>query len=82
MKTLSVLNPFSTTPTEVIGDSDLAGPLMFCLALGSFLLLVSIVNLARRCMYAHLFLRLGKFISVTSMASALVVVWLYMSSST
>ena len=40
MKTLSVLNPFSSVSADVIGDCDLAGPLMFCMALGSFLLLV------------------------------------------
>ena len=31
-KTLSVLNPFRATRPEVAGDSDLAGPLVFCLA--------------------------------------------------
>ena len=31
-KTLAVLNPFRATRPEVAGDSDLAGPLVFCLA--------------------------------------------------
>ena len=31
-KTLSVLNPFRATRPDVAGDSDLAGPLVFCLA--------------------------------------------------
>jgi len=39
MKTLSVLNPFSSISADVVADCDLAGPLMFCMALGSFLLL-------------------------------------------
>ena len=30
-KTLAVLNPFRATRPEVAGDSDLAGPLVFCL---------------------------------------------------
>lgn len=43
-KTLSVLNPFRGTRPEVAGDSDLAGPLAFCLAFGSLLLLVGKVH--------------------------------------
>ena len=39
-KTLTVLNPFRSTRTDVAGDADLAGPLCFCVALG-FLLLLS-----------------------------------------
>ncbi|XP_055298830.1 protein YIPF5 [Sitodiplosis mosellana] len=38
-KTLSVLNPFRTTDQTILQDTDLAGPLVFCLTLGSFLLL-------------------------------------------
>lgn len=40
-QTLSVLNPFRTTDQMILQDTDLAGPLVFCLTLGSFLLLVS-----------------------------------------
>ena len=43
-KTLSVLNPLRATRPEVAGDSDLAGPLAFCLAFGSLLLLVGKVH--------------------------------------
>jgi len=43
-KTLAVLNPFRATRPEVAGDSDLAGPLVFCLAFGSLLLLVGKVH--------------------------------------
>lgn len=39
MKTLSVLNPFRTPEKEIFDDVDLAGPLVFCMAFGSFLLL-------------------------------------------
>merc|ERR1719481_2298504 len=38
-KTLTVLNPWRTTDPAAAGDSDLAGPLCFCLAFGSFLML-------------------------------------------
>jgi hypothetical protein len=38
-KTLSVLNPFRATEQSVLQDTDMAGPLVFCLAFGSFLLL-------------------------------------------
>jgi len=38
-KTLSVLNPFRTTEKSIFEDTDLAGPLVFCLAFGGFLLL-------------------------------------------
>lgn len=38
-KTLTVLNPWRTTDQAAAGDSDLAGPLVFCLAFGSFLML-------------------------------------------
>lgn len=41
LQTLTVLNPFRVTEKEVVDDCDLAGPLVFCLAFGSFLLLVS-----------------------------------------
>lgn len=43
-KTLSVLNPMRATRPEVAGDSDLAGPLAFCLAFGSLLLLVGKIH--------------------------------------
>ncbi|KAJ6228344.1 protein yipf [Anaeramoeba flamelloides] len=39
-KMLSVLNPFKPVDTIFINDSDLAGPLIFCLLLGLFLLFV------------------------------------------
>jgi len=37
-KTLAVLNPFRKTDATILHDSDLAGPLVFCLAFGCFLL--------------------------------------------
>uniref|UniRef100_A0A0K2U7R6 Protein YIPF n=2 Tax=Lepeophtheirus salmonis TaxID=72036 RepID=A0A0K2U7R6_LEPSM len=43
-KTYAVLNPFHATHPDVAGDSDLAGPLVFCLAFGSFLLLCGKVH--------------------------------------
>jgi hypothetical protein len=41
LQTLSVLNPFRATDKTIFEDTDLAGPLVFCLAFGGFLLLVS-----------------------------------------
>jgi len=38
-KTLSALNPFRETDAAILQDTDLAGPLMFCLAFGGLLLL-------------------------------------------
>ncbi|XP_076045205.1 protein YIPF5-like isoform X1 [Oratosquilla oratoria] len=38
-KTLTVLNPMRQTDPNILQDTDLAGPLAFCLAFGSFLLL-------------------------------------------
>ena len=38
-KTLAVVNPLRATDANILQDSDLAGPLVFCLALGVFLLL-------------------------------------------
>lgn len=41
LQTLSVLNPFRTPEKSIFEDTDMAGPLVFCLAFGGFLLLVS-----------------------------------------
>ncbi|KAJ2453397.1 hypothetical protein EV183_002254 [Coemansia sp. RSA 2336] len=38
-KTLAVLNPFKPLDTKIYDDSDMAGPLLFILVLGTFLLL-------------------------------------------
>jgi hypothetical protein len=38
LQTLAVLNPFKSTDAHILQDTDLAGPLIFCLAFGSFLL--------------------------------------------
>lgn len=40
-QTLTVLNPLRTPDAAAAGDTDFAGPLVFCLIFGSFLLLVS-----------------------------------------
>jgi len=37
-KTLNVLNPMMTTEATIAGDSDLAGPIVFALAFGSFIM--------------------------------------------
>ncbi|ODQ51834.1 Yip1-domain-containing protein [Saitoella complicata NRRL Y-17804] len=39
MKTLIVLNPFGFIEQGIMDDSDLAGPILFCLLFGTFLLL-------------------------------------------
>ncbi|CAL4126039.1 unnamed protein product [Meganyctiphanes norvegica] len=38
-KTLTVMNPFRRTDAHLLQDTDLAGPLVFCMAFGGFLLL-------------------------------------------
>uniref|UniRef100_A0A1I8P2T1 Protein YIPF n=2 Tax=Stomoxys calcitrans TaxID=35570 RepID=A0A1I8P2T1_STOCA len=38
-KTLAVLNPMRGADQQILQDTDMAGPLVFCLALGGFLLL-------------------------------------------
>ncbi|RWS07192.1 protein YIPF5-like protein [Dinothrombium tinctorium] len=38
-KTLAALNPFRSTDSSILLDTDFAGPLVFCLAFGGFLLL-------------------------------------------
>ena len=38
-KTLSVLNPLKMTDSHIMDDTDLTGPLIFCLAFGGFLLI-------------------------------------------
>ncbi|ESO10046.1 hypothetical protein HELRODRAFT_72768, partial [Helobdella robusta] len=43
-KTLSVLNPLKQPDATIMQDTDLAGPLVFCLALGATLLLAGKVH--------------------------------------
>ncbi|KAI9018286.1 hypothetical protein DFJ74DRAFT_708509 [Hyaloraphidium curvatum] len=38
-KSLTVLNPFTAVDKDIMNDTDLAGPLIFCLLFGGFLLL-------------------------------------------
>jgi len=38
-KTFAVLNPFTVTDASIVNETDLTGPLIFCLALGGTLLL-------------------------------------------
>ncbi|WAQ99698.1 YIPF5-like protein [Mya arenaria] len=38
-QTLAVLNPLKQTDHTIMQDTDLAGPLVFCLAFGGFLML-------------------------------------------
>ena len=47
-KTFAVLNPFTVTDASIVNETDLTGPLIFCLALGGTLLLVkSLLDLER-----------------------------------
>jgi hypothetical protein len=43
-KTLAVLNPRGIITQDIMSDSDLAGPLLFCLIFGTFLLLAGKVH--------------------------------------
>ena len=45
-QTLAVLNPLKQTDHSIMQDTDLAGPLVFCLAFGGSLMLVSLFMLA------------------------------------
>lgn len=63
-KTISVLNPFRKTDPAIIQDADLAGPLVFGLAFGSFLLLSGKVHFSyiygfgvMGCIMIHLLLK-------------------------
>lgn len=40
LQTLTVLNPFRSAEAAAMQDTDFAGPLVFCLTFGAFLLLV------------------------------------------
>lgn len=42
LQTMTVLNPLKAADHSIMQDTDLAGPLVFCLAFGGSLLLVSI----------------------------------------
>jgi hypothetical protein len=44
-KTMAVLNPFREVDQESLEDNDLSGPLFFALLLGTFLLMVSQIEL-------------------------------------
>lgn len=50
-QTLSVLNPLQATDQSIINDTDLAGPLIFCLLFGLLLLLVCVCIYACTCMH-------------------------------
>ena len=43
-KTLAVLNPFKDPDSSIMNDTDLAGPLVFCMAFGGTLLLAGKVS--------------------------------------
>lgn len=42
-KTLTVLHPLKASDGSIMNETDLAGPMVFCLAFGATLLLVSTV---------------------------------------
>jgi protein YIPF5/7 len=44
-KTLTVLNPLRSVDQHIMDDTDLAGPILFCLLFATFLLLVIILPL-------------------------------------
>ncbi|RUP12160.1 hypothetical protein BC936DRAFT_139838 [Jimgerdemannia flammicorona] len=54
-KSLSVLNPLRPVDRHIMDDTDLAGPLLFCLLFGVFLAFVSI------CAWASVVLSIPKF---------------------
>jgi len=44
-KTLTVLNPLRSVDQHIMDDTDLAGPILFCLLFATFLLLVITLSL-------------------------------------
>jgi hypothetical protein len=46
-QTLTVLNPLARIDQHIMDDSDLAGPILFFLLFGTFLLLVSLPEIRR-----------------------------------
>jgi len=81
LTTKSVLNPLHQTDASVMDDSDLAGPLVFCVAFGGFLLLSGKVHgfgyiygvgvLGCLCMYAVLNLMSMTGVTLTCTISVL-----------
>ena len=49
-KSVTVMNPFKPVDVHIMDDTDLAGPLFFCLLFGSFLLLVSELYYIIKCL--------------------------------
>lgn len=77
-QTLSVLNPFRTTEQSMLQDADMAGPLVFCLTLGAFLLLVRreiILPMKTVILMIATHYRVEKCPSLISMALAFWAVW-------
>lgn len=64
-QTLTVLNPLARIDQHIMDDSDLAGPILFFLLFGTFLLLVSSI----RRYYMHISLTLYSPASSTSVTS-------------
>lgn len=81
LTTKSVLNPFQQTDSNIMDDCDLAGPLVFCVAFGGFLLLSGKVHgfgyiygvgvLGCLCMYAVLNLMSMTGVTLTCVISIL-----------
>lgn len=81
LTTKTVLNPLSQTDASIMDDSDLAGPLVFCIAFGCFLLLSGKVHgfgyiygvgvLGCLCMYAVLNLMSMTGVTLTCTISVL-----------
>lgn len=69
-KTLQVLNPLKRADSHIMDDTDMAGPLIFCLLFGFLLLLVRVFTI--RSFYVIIFLNsvcvsMGRFTLVTYM---------------
>jgi hypothetical protein len=50
-QTLTVLNPLARIDQHIMDDSDLAGPILFFLLFGTFLLLVSLLEIQQVCIW-------------------------------
>ena len=65
-QTLTVLNPLARIDQHIMDDSDLAGPILFFLLFGTFLLLVSSLEMLDVCMSLILYSRASSTLATST----------------
>lgn len=53
-KTLTVLNPLKPADGSIMNETDLTGPILFCIALGVTLMMVSLILIMHFCIFSFL----------------------------